>query len=325
LAYEDVMFAPESVASHRPLVAAFVLLTLVTADAIGPLRADSVSEPEWAQQPSHSRAYGSEQRAQELYLDGVEKLEAGHGDWARTTFESVIAQYPSSAAAEDARRQLGALYQANSAAGSSEDSDVLPPVVVPTAPAIAPLPPVPPPALHAGRGPAWEQELRRNSAIQSKLRREAGDRVFFSAGSAELGSRARSALAAQAVWLKRWHEFEAAIEGHADEPGSDRDNLDLSLQRAQAVRQRLIEEGVDASRVAVVPLGRTERLASCEEPDCRAQNRRSVTLVFASGTRGRLNLTDAPQAQLVDRPAAALVAPRAAEIPTGAPPAGVTR
>jgi peptidoglycan-associated lipoprotein len=184
---------------------------------------------------------------------------------------------------------------------------------------------VPPPALHAGRGPAWEQELRRNSAIQSKLRREAGDRVFFSAGSAELGSRARSALAAQAVWLKRWHEFEAAIEGHADEPGSDRDNLDLSLQRAQAVRQRLIEEGVDASRVAVVPLGRTERLASCEEPDCRAQNRRSVTLVFASGTRGRLNLTDAPQAQLVDRPAAALVAPRAAEIPTGAPPAGVTR
>src|SRR6185295_4294412 len=108
----------------------------------------------------------------------------------------------------------------------------------------------------SARGPAWDQELRRNASIQSKLRTEAGDRVFFGPGSAELGSRARTALAAQAQWLMRWHEFEAAIEGHADEPGTEQENVVLSEQRAEAVRQRLIDEGVEPNRLAVVPLGR---------------------------------------------------------------------
>ena len=31
--------------------------------------------------------YGPEQRAQELYLDGLEKLDGGHRDWAQATFE----------------------------------------------------------------------------------------------------------------------------------------------------------------------------------------------------------------------------------------------
>ncbi len=150
-------------------------------------------------------------------------------------------------------------------------------------------------------GPAWEQELRRNASIQGKLRMEAGDRVFFAAGSAELGSRARDALTAQAQWLKRWHEFEAAIEGHADEPGTDADNLKLSEQRAEAVRRRLVEEGVEASRLAVVAWGRTQRIATCPEPDCGSQNRRAVTLVFASGTSERLGLSGVANAEPLER------------------------
>ena len=125
-----------------------------------------------------------------------------------------------------------------------------------TAPALSDIG-VAPPDLRAVRSPSWDQELRRNVSIQSKLRVDAGDRVFFATGSAELGSRARSALAAQAKWLMRWREFEAAIEGHADEPGSEQENIVLSEQRAEAVRDRLIQEGVEPSRIAVVPLGRS--------------------------------------------------------------------
>ena len=86
----------------------------------------------------------------------------------------------------------------------------------------------------------------------------------------------------------RWHEFEAAIEGHADEPGTEQENIVLSEQRAEAVRDRLIQEGVEPSRLAVVPLGRSIPVATCADTDCRAQNRRAVTLVFATGTRERL-------------------------------------
>ena len=162
-----------------------------------------------------------------------------------------------------------------------------------------------------GASPAWEQELRRNAAIQARLRNEAGDRVFFSAGSAELGSRARAALIAQAQWLNRWHEFEAAIEGHADEPGSEDENLKLSEERAEAVRRRLVEEGVDASRLAIVAQGRTQRIATCAGGDCAAQNRRAVTLVFASGTRERLGLTAPAPLQALGEPQAQAVVPEA--------------
>jgi peptidoglycan-associated lipoprotein len=238
-------------------------------------------------------AYGPEQRAQELYLDAIEKLDAGRLAWAQKTFEALIAQFPESTAAMLARRQLGALYRGPDGGVPAPARGDVTRVVVPADPASAPSVTV---------SPAWEQELRRNASIQARLRNEAGDRVFFGSGSAELGSRARAALIAQAQWLNRWHEFEAAIEGHADEPGSEEQNLKLSEARAEAVRRRLVEEGVEPSRMAIVAQGRTQRLVTCAEADCAAQNRRAVTLVFASGTRERLGLTAAANVDALEEP-----------------------
>jgi len=258
-----------------------------------------------------NEAYGPEQRAQELYLDGMEKLEAGHRDWALRTFEDLIARYPETSAATLARAKVGALRH-----GATEQSAALPAGKA-EAPATRPHAELPP---AIGRSPAWEQELRRNAAIQAKLRVEAGDRVFFAAGSAELGGKARRALAAQAQWLNLWHEFEAAIEGHADESGTEEENLQLSKLRAEAVRRRLVEEGVDAGRLAIVALGRTQPIATCKSRVCSAQNRRVVTLVFASGTRERLGMS----ATVRPDPAVELRAPasgrvKSLEIPTAGP------
>jgi peptidoglycan-associated lipoprotein len=279
------------------------------------------------------QSFGEDQRAEELYLDGVEKLEVGHRDFARQTFEQVIARYPASAAAANARRQLGELYRTDSDHASADSHDGRPALAVAppattgsiTAPSLSDAPSVP--GVQPARSPFWDVELRRNASIQSKLRLEAGDRVFFSPGSAELGGRARSALAAQAQWLKRWHEFEAAIEGHADEPGTDQENVVLSEQRAAAVRQRLIDEGIEPSRLAVVPLGRSVRVAMCADPDCRAQNRRVVTLVFATGTRERLGLVrgGAPRAATVASSTPPPVVTKAVDLPAAAQPVGVTR
>ena len=261
--------------------------------------------------------YGAEERAHELYLDAVEKLAAGHRDFARQTFEQLIARYPTASVAEDARRQLGELYRSDSS--DSRAGDARPALAIPppdttgsiTAPTLSDIG-AGSPDLRPARSPSWDQELRRNVSIQSKLRIDAGDRVFFSTGSAELGSRARSALAAQAKWLMRWREFEAAIEGHADEPGSEQENSVLSELRAEAVRDRLIQEGVEPSRIAVVPLGRSIPIATCADADCRAQNRRAVTLVFATGTRERLGLVGGRAPRAAE---ASLQVPRAALVP----------
>jgi peptidoglycan-associated lipoprotein len=262
--------------------------------------------------------YGPEQRAQELYLDGIEKLSGGHRDIAQQMFESVIARFPDSAAAGLARRRLGELYRA---IGTNDGSPEAAPMArAAAAPAVAPAPEGPP-----GRSPPWQQELRRNAAIQAKLRGEAGDRVFFSAGSTELGTRARMALATQAQWLIRWREFEAAVEGHADEPGTAEENVTLSQQRAEAVRQRLIEEGVEASRISVVAAGSTQRVATCSAPDCSSQNRRAVTLVFANGTRARLGLAGPATADASTDRAPGPPTAKAVEPPVVPQQVGVTR
>ncbi|MDH4982638.1 OmpA family protein [Hyphomicrobium sp. D-2] len=288
-------------------------------------------------EPSHAGTgyslFSDEQRARELYLDGIEKLQAGHEDVARRMFETVVLQFPETGSAQRAQNELSRL--ADSAFHSVAEVPAIaragtPPhyaeaAAVPTeagtfdlqahgldarydAAAVAvtgemttgslPLPVVqqPPKNLYQGfrPTPAWDQEVRRNASIQTRMRLEAGDRVFFSAGSAELGSRARMALAAQALWLKRWHEFEATIAGYADEPGSDEDNVALSVKRATAVRQRLIDEGVEPSRLAVAPHGRSGRVAVCSDAGCQAQNRRVITVVFVAGTHARLGLTPPP-------------------------------
>lgn len=298
------MFRPVGGSGGRCSALAYLVLSgafaLVCA---GPAQAASSAAghaPQQLIQVAEGGSYGPEQRAQELYLDAMEKLDAGHDGWAQKTFETLIAQYPQSTAADQARRQLGLLYR------HGAPPQDLPPANAEPVKAAAPAEPLPA-SLTVGATPAWEQELRRNGPIQARLRNEAGDRVFFSAGSAELGSRARAALSAQAQWLNRWHEFEAAIEGHADEPGGEDENLELSAERAEAVRRRLVEEGVEASRLAIVAQGRMQRIATCAGGDCAAQNRRAVTLVFAGGTRARLGLTaPAPlQALAEPRPAAA--------------------
>ncbi len=116
--------------------------------------------------------------------------------------------------------------------------------------------------------------------LTGHLRRSAGDRVFFGPGSARLGAKARSVLSAQAQWMKLRPKFGALISGYADDPGSAQRNQDLASKRADAVRQRLINEGVDADRIVIEALGRNEAIAVCRSRMCQAQNRRVMTRVL---------------------------------------------
>ena len=115
----------------------------------------------------------------------------------------------------------------------------------------------------------------------AEFQTQVGDRVFFSDGSAELGTRARTALEAQAAWLKRYNTIPVIIEGHADDAGPESQNLEVARRRAEAVRRRLIESGVAAERIQAVAYGRERLIAECTAPSCTAQNRRAVTVVGA--------------------------------------------
>ena len=71
-----------------------------------------------------------------------------------------------------------------------------------------------------------------------------------------------------------------AIEGHTDSVGSSKANQAISAKRAEAVKQYLVEQGADASRIQTQGLGESHPIASNSTEAGRQQNRR-VEVVFS--------------------------------------------
>lgn len=74
--------------------------------------------------------------------------------------------------------------------------------------------------------------------------------------------------------FKQFNENTIEIVGYTDSTGSRQHNMDLSLQRAQAVSTYLSSQGVDAARLSVRGAGPDQPIASNADANGRAQNRR---------------------------------------------------
>lgn len=73
----------------------------------------------------------------------------------------------------------------------------------------------------------------------------------------------------------RQNNYNVTIVGYTDSVGSDKYNLVLSLRRAESVKAKLIELGLEADRVLKIEgLGETNPVASNADEEGRFQNRR---------------------------------------------------
>lgn len=70
------------------------------------------------------------------------------------------------------------------------------------------------------------------------------------------------------------------IVGHTDNVGSDDYNMELSEQRAAAVRDFLIKKGVDDTVIITTGMGESMPVASNSTPEGRAQNRHVEVLIL---------------------------------------------
>jgi peptidoglycan-associated lipoprotein len=68
--------------------------------------------------------------------------------------------------------------------------------------------------------------------------------------------------------------FNIKLEGNCDEWGSDEYNFALGLKRANSVKDALVAEGVDASRISMVSYGESNPVCNDKTEDCWSKNRR---------------------------------------------------
>ncbi|KVW95489.1 OmpA family protein [Thiobacillus denitrificans] len=74
--------------------------------------------------------------------------------------------------------------------------------------------------------------------------------------------------------LKAWGDVNIEVAGHTDSMGSDKYNMNLSRQRAEAVRNFLISRGVAADRLTAKGYGESQPVADNATEEGRFKNRR---------------------------------------------------
>lgn len=103
--------------------------------------------------------------------------------------------------------------------------------------------------------------------------------VFFETASFELKKSSVTELNKLVAFLKYNKAVNVEIGGHTDNVGSSESNKTLSSNRANSVRDYLIEKGIAGTRITAVGYGDTKPVASNDTEKGRAQNRRTEFVI----------------------------------------------
>ena len=121
----------------------------------------------------------------------------------------------------------------------------------------APAPPPPPPS-------ATEEELFSQNIKD----------VYFNYDNYDVRGDQQAALQADAAFLKEHPDVRFTIEGHCDERGSTEYNLALGDNRANSVRNALVQAGIAADRIRTISYGKERPFCTQSNEECWQQNRR---------------------------------------------------
>lgn len=75
--------------------------------------------------------------------------------------------------------------------------------------------------------------------------------------------------------MKRKKDLKIRIDGHTDSDGEENANQVLSQKRAESVKNYLISQGIDASRMVAKGFGESKPVANNTTPQGKAMNRRT--------------------------------------------------
>lgn len=102
--------------------------------------------------------------------------------------------------------------------------------------------------------------------------------IFFDFNQAILKKNSQQELAVLTQWLKNHPNTHVMLEGHTDDIGSDIYNQQLSVQRAKAVYDYLIHQGISRHRLTYQGFGKTKPLPP---PSYKKKNRRTAYKIIS--------------------------------------------
>lgn len=121
------------------------------------------------------------------------------------------------------------------------------------------------------------QGMTARSEARGQVMTISGD--AFASGQSALRAEARENLQKVIDLINANPGASVLIEGHTDSQGSANLNQVLSQRRAEAVRDALIQQGVDGGRLRAVGLGKDRPVADNGTAEGRARNRRVEVVV----------------------------------------------
>ena len=98
--------------------------------------------------------------------------------------------------------------------------------------------------------------------------------MLFASGQADLNDEGTKAVGELATFMRNYPDRTIKIMGYTDSTGSAEINAALSAQRAAAVQNALVAQGIAASRIEARGFGPTNPVASNQTAEGRQKNRR---------------------------------------------------
>lgn len=126
---------------------------------------------------------------------------------------------------------------------------------------------------------APQQAAQVTPGSQADFVKNVGDRVFFDFDKYSLKPEARDQLGKWVAFLKKYPNDQIVVEGHADERGTREYNLALGERRANSVKDFLVAQGIQASRLKTISYGKERPAVLGSNEAAWAQNRRAVGVI----------------------------------------------
>jgi peptidoglycan-associated lipoprotein len=104
--------------------------------------------------------------------------------------------------------------------------------------------------------------------------------IYFDFNRYDIRQDQVAALKSNADLLRSYAKVSVILEGHCDERGTDEYNLALGERRAIAVKQYLINLGIEASRLQTISYGESRPFADGHSETTWQQNRRAQSVVL---------------------------------------------